>query len=169
MGGRADEDEYGNAPEPVAAAEYIRSLAAYQAQRTRGHLAAGTRPPAAGGNKGGLEVRYGPGRGGLTGAFREMRVGGGLSDDDSGSESDGEDDRRGMRVMGRATVKARSHALLEVKGGWNGSFFARRDENARRMNSAAKARATRVFQRQPRLPLASIPSGNIVPEHSPIM
>ena len=41
MGGRADEDEYGNAPEPVAAAEYIRSLAAYQAQRTRGHLTAG--------------------------------------------------------------------------------------------------------------------------------
>jgi hypothetical protein len=70
--------------------------------------------------------------------------------------------------MGRATVKARSHALLEVKGGWNGSF-ARRDENARRMNLAAKARATRVFQRQPRPPLASIPSGNIVPEHSPIM
>ena len=130
MGGRADEDEYGNAPEPVAAAEYIRSLAAYQAQRSRGHLAAGVRPVNPGGNKGGMEVRYGPGRGGLTGAFREMRVGGGLSDDDSGSESDGEDDRRGMRVMGRATVKARSHALLEVKGGWNGSF-ARRDENAR--------------------------------------
>ena len=169
MGGRADEDEYGNAPEPVAAAEYIRSLAAYQAQRTRGHLAAGVRPVNPGGNKGGMEVRYGPGRGGLTGAFREMKVGGGLSDDDSGSESDGEDDRRGMRVMGRATVKARSHALLEVKGGWNGRSFARRDENARRMNLAAKARATRVFQRQPRPPLASIPSGNIVPEHSPIM
>ena len=165
MGGRADEDEYGNAPEPVAAAEYIRSLAAYQAQRTRGHLAAGVRPHRGKQRDG---VRYGPGRGGLTGAFREMRVGGGLSDDDSGSESDGEDDRRGMRVMGRATVKARSHALLEVKGGWNGSF-ARRDENARRMNLAAKARATRVFQRQPRPPLASIPSGNIVPEHSPIM
>ena len=129
MGGRADEDEYGNAPEPVAAAEYIRSLAAYQAQRSRGHLAAGVRPVNPGGNKGGMEVRYGPGRGGLTGAFREMRVGGGLSDDDSGSESDGEDDRRGMRVMGRATVKARSHALLEVKGGWNG---ASRDETKTR-------------------------------------
>ena len=116
-----------------------------------------------------MGMRYGPGRGGLTGAFREMKVGGGLSDDDSGSESEGEDDRRGMRVMGRATVKARSHALLEVKGGWNGRSFARRDENARRMNLAAKARVTRVFQRQPRPPLASIPSGNIVPEHSPIM
>ena len=126
MGGRADEDEYGNAPEPVAAAEYIRSLAAYQAQRTRGQLAAGGRPP--GGNNG-MGMRYGPGRGGLTGAFREMKVGGGLSDDDSGSESEGEDDRRGMRVMGRATVKARSHALLEVKGGWNGSF---RDRPSRR-------------------------------------
>ena len=54
MGGRADEDEFGNAPEPVAPAEYIRALAAYQARRG-GRILGGNR-------------RYQDA--GLTGAFR---------------------------------------------------------------------------------------------------
>ena len=143
MGGRADEDEFGNAPEPVAPAEYIRALAAYQARRGGGAFLGGNR-------------RYQDA--GLTGAFRGLRVrGGSPSDDDSGSESDGEDER-GMRVMGRATMKARSRALLEVKGGYR---MGRIDENA---IGRAKARgATR--HRPP--PLASR-SGNVVAAHSPI-
>ena len=117
MGGRADEDEFGNAPEPVAPAEYIRALAAYQARRG-GNLGASL-----GGNG-----RYHR-AGGLTSAFRGLRVRGeSPSDDESGSESDGEDDR-GMRVMGRATMKARSSALLEVKGGYR-MGMGRNDENA---------------------------------------
>ena len=152
MGGRADEDEFGNPPEPLAPAEYIRALAAYQARR--------------GGNLGAL--LGGNGRyyrcadaGGLTGAFRGMRVGGELtSDDDSGSESDGEDDR-GMRVMGRATMKARSRALLEVKGGHRRMW--RNDENA---IGRAKARGAIGRPRAP--PLASR-SNNVVAAHSPIM
>ena len=147
MGGRADEDEFGNAPEPVAPAEYIRALAAYQARRG-GNLGASL-----GGNR-----RYHR-AGGLTGAFRGLRVrGGSPSDDDSGSESDGEDDR-GTRVMGRATMKARSRALLEVKGGYR---MGRNDENA---IGRAKARGAT----QPRPPPLASRSGNVVAAHSPIM
>lgn len=149
MGGRADEDEFGNAPEPVAPAEYIRALAAYQARRG-GNLGASL-----GGNR-----RYHH-AGGLTGAFRGLRVRGeSPSDDESGSESDGEDDR-GMRVMGRATMKARSSALLEVKGGYRMGRIG--DENAM---GRAKARGGATRRRPP--PLASR-SGNVVAAHSPIM
>lgn len=148
MGGRADEDEFGNAPEPVAPAEYIRALAAYQARRG-GNLGASL-----GGNR-----RYHH-AGGLTSAFRGLRVRGeSPSDDESDSESDGEDDR-GMRVMGRATMKARSSALLEVKGGYR---MGRNDENAM---GRAKARGGATRRRPP--PLASR-SGNVVAAHSPIM
>ena len=147
MGGRADEDEFGNAPESVAPAEYIRALAAYQARRG-GNLGASL-----GGNR-----RYHH-AGGLTSAFRGLRVRGeSPSDDDSGSESDGEDDR-GMRVMGRATMKARSRALLEVKGGYR---MGRIDENA-----IGRAKARGATRRRPP-PLASR-SGNVVAAHSPIM
>ena len=149
MGGRADEDEFGNAPEPVAPAEYIRALAAYQARRG-GNLGASL-----GGNR-----RYHH-AGGLTSAFRGLRVRGeSPSDDESGSESDGEDDR-GMRVMGRATMKARSRALLEVKGGHR--RMGRNDENA---IGRAKARGAIGRPRAP--PLASR-SNNVVAAHSPIM
>ena len=144
MGGRADEDEFGNAPEPVAPAEYIRALAAYQARRGGGAFLGGNR-------------RYQDA--GLTGAFRGLRVRGeSPSDDDSGSESDGDDDR-GMRVMGRATMKARSRALLEVKGGYR---MGRNDENA-----IGRAKARGATRRRPP-PLASR-SGNVVAAHSPIM
>ncbi len=143
MGGRADEDEFGNAPEPVAPADYIRALAAYQARRGGGAFLGGNR-------------RYQDA--GLTGAFRGLRVRGeSPSDDDSGSESDGEDDR-GMRVMGRATMKARSRALLVVKGGYR---MGRIDENA-----FGRAEARGAPRRPP--PLASR-SGNVVAAHSPIM
>ena len=95
----------------------------------------------------------------MTGAFRGLRVrGGSPSDDDSGSESDGEDDR-GMRVMGRATMKARSRALLEVKGGYR---MGRIDENA-----IGRAKARGAMRHRPP-PLASR-SGNVVAAHSPIM
>ena len=146
MGGRADEDEFGNAPEPVAPAEYIRALAAYQARRGGGAFLGGNR-------------RYQDA--GLTGAFRGLRVRGeSPSDDDSGSESDGEDDR-GMRVMGRATMKARSRALLEVKGGYRMGRIG--DENAM---GRAKARGGATRHHRPP-PLASR-SGNVVAAHSPI-
>ena len=65
-----------------------------------------------------------------------------------------------MRVMGRATMKARSSALLEVKGGYR---MGRNDENAM---GRAKARGGATRRRPP--PLASR-SGNVVAAHSPIM